>query len=544
MVQFGHLIALLKRYYICYFRVPGHFMGDFLLGIVVGTCLALIGILPQSFISALGVLVFFFLVPFTYMGVTRSSIAEIVQEKVLNIKEYLKLNGVNNSTYQAYCFSIASYKMFIQCGLICAGVAIGFSGSIYQDSQIFSFAQMAALYVLSACANLAFILFMSTLFQEPKFASDIGGFLYVIVSLGSFAVFSSDNSLPYYLVCLFPQSGLTMGILLSLRDFHTQSGFGINQVYMMLGIDFGIYMILYWYFDQVIRDGNGVKKGYFFFLTCCCERKKKRVKVNDEQAQKLMKETDQGEGEKDSSAIFEEPFNPMGRKRTVQLEKLARHFGDLRAVDGVDLSVYEGQIMCLLGHNGAGKTTTINLMTGLLEPSSGDIYYDGISFFDDVEEARAKIGLCCQKDIIYDKLTVKEHLELIAKLRKIPTSDQPEAVHIAIQKMNLTAEAEKRAETLSGGNKRKLCLAMAVLGHTKVIFLDEPTSGMDPNNRRIIWQHIKELRDNGLTILMTTHHLDEADELAERIAIMSHGKLMALGSSDFMKRKFGVGYYL
>eukprot|EP00330_Aristerostoma_sp_ATCC50986_P011556 CAMPEP_0114579472 /NCGR_PEP_ID=MMETSP0125-20121206/3826_1 /TAXON_ID=485358 ORGANISM="Aristerostoma sp., Strain ATCC 50986" /NCGR_SAMPLE_ID=MMETSP0125 /ASSEMBLY_ACC=CAM_ASM_000245 /LENGTH=126 /DNA_ID=CAMNT_0001770205 /DNA_START=711 /DNA_END=1088 /DNA_ORIENTATION=- len=126
-------------------------------------------------------------------------------------------------------------------------------------------------------------------------------------------------------------------------------------------------------------------------------------------------------------------------------------------------------------------------MTGLLEPTNGDILYDDESFFDNIEKARSKIGLCCQKDIYYEKLTVKEHLELIANLRKVPNEDQPEAVDQAIKKMNLTEEAEKTAETLSGGNKRKLCLAMAILGNTKVIFLDEPTSGMDPNNRRIIW---------------------------------------------------------
>lgn len=110
--------------------------------------------------------------------------------------------------------------------------------------------------------------------------------------------------------------------------------------------------------------------------------------------------------------------------------------------------------------------------------------------------------------------------------------------------MNLIQEAQKFSQHLSGGNKRKLSLAIAVLGDTKIIFLDEPTSGMDPQNRRIIWEHIRELKESGLSILLTTHHLDEADELADRIAIMARGKLLAMGTSEFMKKSFGTGYYL
>lgn len=184
------------------------------------------------------------------------------------------------------------------------------------------------------------------------------------------------------------------------------------------------------------------------------------------------------------------------------------------------------------------------MLTGLVEPDKGDVLYEGISFYGNIEEARTKIGLCSQHDVLYSKLTVKEHLKLIGVLRNIPSNELDSAINEALGKMNLTDQQGKFSDNLSGGNKRKLCLAMAVIGSVKVLLLDEPTSGMDPQNRRIIWQHIRELKASGLTILMTTHHLDEAEELADRVAIMSKGKLLALGSSDFIKRNFGEGYYL
>lgn len=308
----------------------------------------------------------------------------------------------------------------------------------------------------------------------------------------------------------------------------------------MLAIDIFLYLNLYHYLDQVTPDGNGVKKPYLYFINWMKTSDDEKRSRHETQIS-LLTDTDPDK----SSAKFHEEFNNnQGLQRNVQLCKLTKDFGETLAVDHVTFSIYERQILCLLGHNGAGKTTTINMLTGLVEPTSGDTFYEGISFKDNLEEARSKIGLCNQHDVLFTKLTVREHLQLIARLRNIPADQVDSAINDALAKMNLIDQQDKYSETLSGGNKRKLCLAMAVLGSVKVLLLDEPTSGMDPQNRRIIWQHIRELKASGLTILMTTHHLDEAEELADRVAIMSRGKLLALGSSDFIKRNFGEGYYL
>jgi len=534
----SHFATLVKRYYKCYWRTKGQFFGDFLLAIVIGGLIAI-----GSLVNNASFLLFYVLmVPFTYMSVTRTMIGEIVYEKSSNIKEFLKLNGVTNITYQAYCIAITATKIAIFCLFICLGSAIGYYGSdneLFFDKDTISYFDLFLLYTLSGAATMSFILFLSVLFKDPKFASDLGAFFYVIVSLGSLAVMLvEDSTIPYYLVCLFPQSALTLGSYLSTP---TRVPFGTKDTYPMLIVDIFLYLFLYMYLDQVIRDGNGVKKPH-----CFCLRRKKKTLNKKRSLQEVLIDNEKNEDDQDvSSAIFHEKTpNGLKGKKMIQVNKLKKVFGDMTAVDEITFSVQEKQLLCLLGHNGAGKTTTISMLTGLLQPDGGSIFYDGVDLYEDIEESRSKIGLCSQKDIYYNKFTVKDHLEFIARLRNIEESMVPMAVDKVIQRMGLEREVDKYVETLSGGNKRKLCLAMAVLGDTRVVFLDEPTAAMDPQSRRMIWKHIKGLRNSGLTMIMTTHHLEEADELADRIAILSKGKLLAMGSSEFLKKNFGVGYYL
>jgi ATP-binding cassette subfamily A (ABC1) protein 3 len=145
---------------------------------------------------------------------------------------------------------------------------------------------------------------------------------------------------------------------------------------------------------------------------------------------------------------------------------------------------------------------------------------------------------------LYDNLTTAQHIEIISRLRGIPKDRIPDYIRALSAKVGIQSELDKKSNTLSGGNKRKLSLALAIAGDPKVIFLDEPTSGLDPNARRNFWDIVRSLRDEGKTILLTTHNLDEADELADRIAILSKGKLLILGTSNFLKKKYGVGYNL
>lgn len=195
-----------------------------------------------------------------------------------------------------------------------------------------------------------------------------------------------------------------------------------------------------------------------------------------------------------------------------------------------------------MGHNGAGKTTTISLLTGLLSKSSGDVKIYGMDLNEDIDEIRKYTGLCSQKDILYDNLTVEEHLRFVGDIKQVKREDLEKELVETLEKCKLTSEKDKQAGILSGGFKRKLSLGMSLIGGSKIVYLDEPTSGLDPVSRQAIWDILEQIRKEERTIILTTHFLDEADRLADRISIMSRGQLLCMGSSNFIKKNFGEGY--
>ena len=542
------LKILLKYYYLIYFRRPRRLIGDIFLAVLIGSSIVLTRL---QHLGDIGLMLYVMTLPFTFLTIVRTLVGEIVAEKASGVKEYLKLSGLSSFTYQVYCFIIVFSKTFLYACFIVGGTYL--SGVLGQNqSGIFDLLDTKdtlQVYSLCAFATVPVILFLSTIFSESKLASSVSGMIYIGVSLASFIVLSRQDVF-YYLMCLFPQSGLTLSLFINLYDDESDYVIDIPtklfKLKMVLLFDFFFYLILYMYLDQVIKDENGVSKPLLFFLDFL--KLKKKNKSGPEGL--LADENRSGSGEEDafidaSSAIYHENiYGLRNKQKAVQVNGLVKRFGELNAVDNVSFSIYEGQVFCLLGHNGAGKTTAIKMLAGILENDGGDILYYGKNLIRNFREVRQKIGICAQNDILFDRLKVHEHLELIARIKKIPVHEISLTVEGILRQMNLDDERNKFSEELSGGNKRKLSLAMAVIGGTKVVFLDEPTSGMDPQNRRVMWNTLKQLKAQGMTILLTTHHLDEADELAERIAIMSRGKLLALGTSEFFKKNFGVGYYL
>ncbi|XP_059142624.1 phospholipid-transporting ATPase ABCA1-like [Physella acuta] len=218
-------------------------------------------------------------------------------------------------------------------------------------------------------------------------------------------------------------------------------------------------------------------------------------------------------------------------------------FGKNVAVAGTNMDVYEGQITVLLGHNGAGKTTTINMITGFLPATSGTITVHGLDMRKNTDAARKSIGLCPQHDILFAKLTCKEHLIFSLKIHGLYNNESKAAIVDRLNALGLGGKMNSLASKLSGGQKRKLSLACAFSGDTKVIFLDEPSSGLDPAARREMWAFLKTMRE-GRTILLTTHYMDEADVLGDRIAIMAEGRVKCCGTPMFLKRVYGAGYTL
>ena len=211
------------------------------------------------------------------------------------------------------------------------------------------------------------------------------------------------------------------------------------------------------------------------------------------------------------------------------------------AVQGLNLTMYSGQITALLGHNGAGKTTVIGMLTGLTPPTSGTAKIQGHDINIDMPIIRKSLGVCPQHDVLYPNLTVEEHLTLFASFKGMRGMRLREEVEKMISSVGLQEKRKAYSRTLSGGQKRKLSVGIAFIGGSNVVILDEPTSGMDPYSRRFTWNVIRNHRA-GRVVVLTTHFMDEADLLGDRIAIMGDGKLRCCGSSLYLKKAFGVGY--
>ncbi len=228
----------------------------------------------------------------------------------------------------------------------------------------------------------------------------------------------------------------------------------------------------------------------------------------------------------------------------VEIESVIKKFGDFTAVNGISLKIKKGEIFGILGPNGAGKTTTINMILGLLNPSKGRIIVNGNDVARSGIEIKSQIGLMTQETVVESDLTARENLEIFARLYHVPANEMDGRIKEALEESELTNFADKKAGTFSGGMKRRLELVKSMIQKPRILILDEPTTGLDIQNRVNMWEHIKELNNEGVTIILTTQYLEEADELCERIAIIDHGKIKAIGTPSELKKIAGAGRIL
>ncbi|XP_033006988.1 retinal-specific phospholipid-transporting ATPase ABCA4 [Lacerta agilis] len=370
----------------------------------------------------------------------------------------------------------------------------------------------------------------------------------------------------------------------------------------MMVLDGFIYGLLAWYLDNVFPGDYGIPRPWYFpfqqsyWLGSGHPKAEKTTTVDDKGSEKegsinmmaeeeemrktMADEPDRGENQADSplkkdgkenkckhkrkpeyieqgkpeaeakgkdemttNLHFEE--EPSGLVPGVCIQNLVKIFPGCSkpAVDGMTITFYEGQITAFLGHNGAGKTTTMSILTGLFPPTSGTILVGGKDIQTHLDSIQQSLGMCPQYNILFNHLTVAEHILFYAQLKGRTREEAELEMEMMLEDIGLPHKRNEEAQNLSGGMQRKLSVAIAFVGEAKVVVLDEPTSGVDPYSRRSIWDLLLKYR-SGRTIILSTHHMDEADILGDRVAIISQGRLHCSGSPVFLKNSFGTGFYL
>ncbi|MFX0043623.1 MAG: ABC transporter ATP-binding protein [Candidatus Hodarchaeota archaeon] len=235
--------------------------------------------------------------------------------------------------------------------------------------------------------------------------------------------------------------------------------------------------------------------------------------------------------------------NKYSTEFIIEVQNLKKAFNGIKAVDGISLKVRKGELFSLLGPNGAGKSTTIRMLTTVLKPTDGDARIKDYSLIKEKDEIKPLIGVCPQENVVFEALTAEDNVEFVGRMHGMDPADIKKRSKALLEKMNI-AGRKKPAKSFSGGMKRRLSLVMSLIHQPQILFLDEPSAGLDPQARRLVWDFIKDLKKTGMTIILTTHDMIEADVLSDHIAIMDRGKIIASGTLEELKRSSHNGNIL
>ncbi|XP_047920378.2 ATP-binding cassette sub-family A member 10-like [Anser cygnoides] len=469
----------------------------------------------------------------------------VVRERK-KLKVLMKTMGLQDIAFWlSWSLLYAVYVLVLSCLLTALVVQEAF--------YVSSFPAVLLLFFLYGLACIHMVFMLCSLLRTSKLAGSMGFLVTFLFGCLSLAVLIENLPEPLkWFLGLFCPFAFNAGIA---KVFHLEKygiGFSFSNLmeesyflfstYIMLIFDSALYMLLAMYFDKVLPGKYGIPDPPFFCLKPSYWMRSRRGCP--------------GEGPYSAGSPEEPPGDDVEPVPTAFVGKEAIRLNNIKkaykkkdkkteALRGLSLNIYEGQITALLGHSGAGKTTLLNVLSGLTLPSEGSatIYDYKLSEIGDREEIREMIGICPQFNVQFEVLTVKENLRTFAEIKGIKSKEVEREVQTILELLDISNVQDTQAEKLSGGQKRKLSIGIAMLGSPQVLLLDEPTAGLDPLSRHQVWSLLKEHRA-GRVILFSTQFMDEADILADRKAFISHGRLKCVGSSLFLKKKWGIGYHL
>ncbi|XP_015785350.1 ATP-binding cassette sub-family A member 1 [Tetranychus urticae] len=477
----------------------------------------------------------------------------LIREKVTNSKELLRIMGLNDFVYWiSHFINYLSLSIF-HSTLITIVYSIFDQRNPYGNwnASLFWFN-----YLIASISNILFTFTFTTVLNRP-----IVGVLVVIAGRGGLAylpvaaktsMVNVLNISPKVWSCLLPSGQLHFSIYnmfyfgasvkgLSwshiLHQIKSPETLPFGYIYLTAFVSWFVYYLLIWYLDAVWPWQSGTPKPWHLPISSFFNKSIVDIEMNG-----TSTTHDSNELNANTSMIYES--EPPLLKPSVKCINLYKSFGSIGgkkyAVNGLNLNILKGQITVLLGHNGAGKTTTMSMITGMIKPSAGKVLVNGIDVHQHTVAARRCLALCPQTDLLFEELTVTENLELVTGLRGLSREMRKQLIPLNIGRVNLTDKTNTLACNLSGGMRRRLQLALALSTASETLILDEPTSGLDPESRRQLWNLLLELRKD-LSILLTTHFMEEADALGDRIVIMASGKIKCSGSPMFLKHRFGAG---
>ncbi|XP_042278447.1 ATP-binding cassette sub-family A member 2 isoform X1 [Thunnus maccoyii] len=496
-------------------------------------------------------------------------IQHIVAEKEHRLKEVMKMMGLNNAVHWVAWFITGFVQLSIS---VTALTAILKYGRVLLHSDPFIIWLFLTIY---AVATIMFCFLVSVIYSKAKLASACGGIIYFLsyvpymyVAIREEVAHDKITAFEKCIASLMSTTAFGLGskyfalyevagVGIQWRTINQSpvegDDFNLGLSMMMLIIDAAVYGVLTWYIEAVHPGMYGLPRPWYFPLQrsywsgsgrvetwdwSWCGGGAARLSVMEEDQACAM---DQRRSE-EMRGIEEEPSHlPL----VVCIDKLTKVYktGSKLALNKLSLNLHENQVVSFLGHNGAGKTTTMSILTGLFPPTSGSATIYGHDIRTEMERIRQNLGMCPQHNVLFDKLSVEEHLWFYSRLKGMAEEDIRKEMDKMIVDLELSNKRHSLVQTLSGGMKRKLSVAIAFVGGSRAVILDEPTAGVDPYARRAIWDLILKYKQ-GRTILLSTHHMDEADLLGDRIAIISHGKLKCCGSPLFLKSTYGDGYKL